>query len=174
MPGWAGVCHRRDLARSMERWLLPVKGVGLVMGFGLGRLSAVAERTDETTRLSFVKSRDESLERRRNGGDTGRGLCGGVGTGDGTGMVSAWLMELEGDGTMVGSAGSKVIRPSSFDRSSSRRMSWGMHLSKYFPYSANTRSCKISNRMVARWLDHLCKAIEDRVKVEMRSTRARA
>ena len=77
----------------------------------------------------------------------------------------------------------------SFDRYSSRRtsgrrrrvfqrrdwkMSIGMHLSKYFLYSASTRSCKISNRMVARQFDHLCRAMEKRVEVVVRSTLARA
>jgi len=49
----------------------------------------------------------------------------------------------------------------------------GTHFSMYFPYSTNTRSCKISNRMVARRFDHLCKAIEDRVEAVVRSTLAR-
>jgi len=47
-----------------------------------------------------------------------------------------------------------------------------MHLSKYFPYSASMRSCKISNRMAARRFDHLCKAMEDRVEAVVRSTLA--
>jgi len=119
----------------------------------------------------------------------GRGLCAGVGTVGMVGTESTWLMESEGEGTMVGSASSKEILPSSFDGYSSwrtsgrrrrvvRRRDWrslaGMHFSMYFPYSTNTRSCKISNRMAARWFDHLCKAIEDRVEVVVRLTLARA
>jgi len=115
----------------------------------------------------------------------GRGLCAGVGIRDGAGTVSTWLRESEGEGTMVGSASSKKTHPSLFDKYSSLRtsgrrrrvvrrrnwrMSWGMHLSKYFPYSANMRSCKISNRMVARQFDHLCRAREDRVEAVVRST----
>jgi len=157
-----------------------------VTGTWSGRPSAAAERTDETTRPSLEKSRDESPERRRSGGGTGRGLCAGEGIGDGVGSASGWLTESGGEGTMVGSASSKKIRPSASDRysclrtsgmrrrvvrSSDWRMSWGMHRSKNFPYSANTRSCKISNRIAARRFDHLCKAIEDRVEAEMRSTR---
>jgi len=155
------------------------------MEFGSGRLSAAAERIDETTCLSLVKSRDESPERRRSGGGTGWRLCAGEGIGDGAGTASTWLRESEGEGTMVGSACSKTIRPSWFDRYSSLRtlgmrrrvvrrrdwrMSWGIHLSKYFPYSANMRSCKISNRIAARRFDHLCKVMEDRVEAEVRST----
>jgi len=159
------------------------------MGFGSGRLSAATERMDETTRPSLVKLRDESPEHRRSGGGTGRGLCAREGIGDGAGAALTWLRESEGEGMMVGSACLKKICPSALDRYSSLRTSgtrrrvvqrrdwrmlWGTHLSKYFPYSANTRSCKISNRMAARRLDHLCKAIEDRVEVEVRSTQPRA
>jgi len=186
--GWAGVCRRRGLALSAEWWPLPAEGVGLATGFGSGRLSAAAERTDETTHPSCVKLRDESLERRQSGGGMGQGFCTGEGIGEGTGTASTWLRESEGEGTMVGSACSKKICLSLFDRYSSRRTSgmrrvvqrrdwrmlWGMHLLKYFLYSANTRSCKISNHMAARRFDHLCRAIEDRVEAEVRSTRPRA
>jgi len=160
-----------------------------VTGAGSGWLSAAAERTDETTRPSLVKLRDESPERRQSGGGTGRGLCTGEGIGDGAGTASIWLRESEGEGTMVGSACSKWIRPSVSDRYSSLRtsgmrrrvvrrrdwkMSWGTHRSKNLPYSANTRSCKILNRIAARWFDHLCRAMEDKVEVDVRSTRPRA
>jgi len=173
----------------MKQVLLPAEGVGLVMVFGLGGASVATERTDETTRPSCAKSRDESLERQRSGGGTGRGLCAGVGTAGTVGTESTWLRESEEEGTMVGSASLKVTLPSSFDRYSSQRtlgrrrrvvrrrdwrMSQGMHLSKYFLYSASTRSCKISNHMAARQFDHLCRATEDRVEVVVRSTLARA
>jgi len=59
-----------------------------------------------------------------------------------------------------------------------RRRDWrtsaGTHFSMYFPYSTNTRSCRISNRMAARRFDHLCTAMEDRVEAVVRSTLARA
>jgi len=67
-----GICHRRGCALSGERMLLPAEGVGLVTGFDAGGVAVVAERTDETTRLSLTKSTVDIPGRRRIGGGMGR------------------------------------------------------------------------------------------------------
>jgi len=100
--------------------MLPAEGVGLVGRSGSWRPLAAVERTDETTRPSLANLRGGSPERRRSGGGMGRGLCAGEGIAGAVGTESGWLVESEGEGTMVGSACSKVILPSSFDRYSSR------------------------------------------------------